>query len=159
MLPTKRFRASGRFQWYGAAVAGAVSVAALLAALAGAAGYPAATTDAVRAAAAAQKAEAAEVSAPGAAVPQPPRAVCRIAVERSRVVSSCYNPYPEADRVQLHTECDRWWDIDGDGAPVEVGPARTVRLTARCWKEVAGVWVSHERAPDTVHRVRPRRSP
>ncbi|WP_420803112.1 hypothetical protein [Streptomyces spiramyceticus] len=70
---------------------------------------------------------------------------CRTSIEGSRVVAYCHNPYPESDRVQLHTECDRWWDIDADGPPVEVGPARTVRLTDRCWKEVRAAWVSHER--------------
>ena len=48
--------------------------------------------------------------------------------------------------VSLHIECDRWWDIDSDGAPVEAGPAQTVRLTGRCWKEVRSVWVSHRKA-------------
>ncbi|MFI0979066.1 hypothetical protein ACH4SP_18945 [Streptomyces sp. NPDC021093] len=73
---------------------------------------------------------------------------CRTAVERSRVVAYCHNPYPEVDLVRLHTECVRWWDIDADGGQVTVGPAETVRLSGRCWKEVAGAWVSHERAPD-----------
>jgi hypothetical protein len=63
-------------------------------------------------------------------------------------VAYCHNPYPVSDLVRLHTECTRWWDIDGDAAPVEVGPARTVRLTGRCWKEVSSVWVTHERAPE-----------
>ncbi|MCX5202091.1 hypothetical protein OG897_11585 [Streptomyces sp. NBC_00237] len=75
-------------------------------------------------------------------------ATCRTVIERSKVVSYCHNPYPEADLVQLHTECARWWDLDGDATPVEVGPAETVRLTGRCWKEVGGAWVTHERAPD-----------
>ncbi|MBT2395048.1 hypothetical protein [Streptomyces sp. ISL-100] len=70
---------------------------------------------------------------------------CRTTVEGSRVVAYCHNPYPESDLVQLHTECERWWDIDADGSPVEVGPAQTVRLTDRCWKEVRAAWVSHHR--------------
>ncbi|MGR8011337.1 hypothetical protein [Streptomyces hypolithicus] len=70
---------------------------------------------------------------------------CRTAVQGSRVVAYCHNPYPETDLVRLHIECDRWWDIDTDAAPVEVGPAQTVRLTDRCWKEVRMAWVSHHR--------------
>nr|WP_229897891.1 hypothetical protein [Streptomyces finlayi] len=87
---------------------------------------------------------------------------CRTVIERSKAVAYCHNPYPDADLVRLHTECARWWDLDGDAAPVEVGPAETVRLTSRCWKEVAGAWVTHERAPDPplppppVRGVRPR---
>lgn len=70
---------------------------------------------------------------------------CRTDVVGSRVVARCHNPYPETDRVRLHVECDRWWDIDVDDAPVEAGPAQTVRLTGRCWKEVRSAWVSHEK--------------
>ncbi|MEV8307503.1 hypothetical protein AB0P36_09105 [Streptomyces flavidovirens] len=70
---------------------------------------------------------------------------CRTTIDGSRVVAYCHNPYPESDLVRLHTECDRWWDIDADGSPVEVGPAQTVRLTDRCWKEVRSAWVSHHR--------------
>jgi hypothetical protein len=51
----------------------------------------------------------------------------------------------DTDRVALHIECARWWDIDTDGTPVDAGPATTVRLTGRCWKEVEAVWVSHEK--------------
>ncbi|MFI5807326.1 hypothetical protein [Streptomyces sp. NPDC051561] len=94
---------------------------------------------------------------PASATPAPVRAEpsaapfgasCRIAVERSQVVSYCHNPYAQPDLVRLHTECGRWWDIDGDSAPVEVGPAETVRLTSRCWKEVADAWVSHAYVPE-----------
>ncbi|MET7860937.1 hypothetical protein ABZS81_27770 [Streptomyces sp. NPDC005318] len=84
-------------------------------------------------------------SAPAAPVPDPYGADCRTSVQGSRVIAYCHNPYPSIDRVQLHTECDRWWDIDADGIPVEVAPGQTVRLDDRCWKEVASVWVSHER--------------
>lgn len=52
-------------------------------------------------------------------------------------------PVPSTDRVQLHTECRRWWDIDADATPVDVGPGLTVRLDDRCWKEVGSVWVTH----------------
>ena len=74
---------------------------------------------------------------------EPFGAECRTRVTGSRVTAYCHNPYPEADRVSLHVECARWWDIDTDSSPVEAGPAQTVRLTGRCWKEVASVWVSH----------------
>ncbi|MFD5627986.1 hypothetical protein [Streptomyces sp. NPDC127072] len=72
-------------------------------------------------------------------------AACRTAVDGSRVTVHCHNPYPETDRVSLHVECERWWDIDSDGVPVGAGPAETVRLTGRCWKEVRSVWVSHQK--------------
>lgn len=109
------------------------------------------------------------VVAPSAAPPEPPRAgagagadgqadvraekprprpfgsECRTGVVGSHVVAHCHNPYPETDRVRLHVECYRWWDIDTDSRPVEAGPAMTVRLTGRCWKEVRAVWVSHEK--------------
>ncbi|MCX4449913.1 hypothetical protein ACFWNC_21605 [Streptomyces sp. NPDC058369] len=82
-------------------------------------------------------------AAPPAPSPEPSGAECRTSVQGSRVVAHCHNPYPTADRVQLHTECARWWDVDADGRPVTVGPGRTVRLTDRCWKEVASAWVTH----------------
>ncbi|TPQ19552.1 hypothetical protein [Streptomyces sporangiiformans] len=72
-------------------------------------------------------------------------AECRIAVDGSYVTAYCHNPYPEVDRVGLHIECERWWDIDSDGSSVEAGPAQTVRLTGRCWQEVRSAWVSHRR--------------
>ena len=77
--------------------------------------------------------------------PQPFGAECRVAVHGSHVVAYCHNPYAETDRVSLHIECDRWWDLDTDGAPVDAGPAMTVRLTGRCWKEVRSAWVSHRK--------------
>ncbi|MFD3512443.1 hypothetical protein [Streptomyces sp. NPDC058657] len=87
---------------------------------------------------------------PAAAAPAAPfGSKCRTAVEGSQVVVHCHNPYPQVDHVRLHTECARWWDIDGDSAATEVGPAQTVRLNGRCWKEVGSVWVSHARTPDT----------
>ncbi|MER5221353.1 hypothetical protein [Streptomyces flaveus] len=70
---------------------------------------------------------------------------CRIRVEGSYVTAYCHNPYPEIDRVALHIECDRWWDIDSDGTRVAVGPTQTVRLAGRCWKEVRSAWVTHRR--------------
>ncbi|MEV0257891.1 hypothetical protein AB0H82_26985 [Streptomyces sp. NPDC050732] len=77
--------------------------------------------------------------------PRPFGSECRTAVVGSHAVAYCHNPYPETDRVRLHVECYRWWDIDTDSRPVEAGPAMTVRLTGRCWKEVRAVWVSHEK--------------
>jgi hypothetical protein len=72
-------------------------------------------------------------------------AACWIRVTGSKVTAYCRNPYPETDRVSLHVECTRWWDIDTDSSPVRAGPAQTVRLKGRCWKEVGDVWVSHQR--------------
>ncbi|MFJ6988615.1 MULTISPECIES: hypothetical protein [unclassified Streptomyces] len=83
--------------------------------------------------------------APGGAAEEPAGAECRTSVEGSHVVAYCHNPYAATDRVRLHVECARWWDLDTDGAATEVGPAETVRLTARCWKEVDAAWVSHAR--------------
>ncbi|MEV6116715.1 hypothetical protein AB0L59_30645 [Streptomyces sp. NPDC052109] len=72
-------------------------------------------------------------------------AACRTAVHGSHVVAYCHNPYVDTDRVRLHIECARWWDIDTDSAPVDTGAAMTVRLTGRCWKEVRSVWISHQK--------------
>ncbi|MFE9766218.1 hypothetical protein ACFYPC_17100 [Streptomyces sp. NPDC005808] len=79
------------------------------------------------------------------AVQQPFGAECRTTVTGSHAVAYCHNPYVDTDRVRLHIECDRWWDIDSDGAPVGAGPAETVRLTGRCWKEIRSAWVSHQK--------------
>ncbi|MET8676179.1 hypothetical protein ABZW18_00895 [Streptomyces sp. NPDC004647] len=73
------------------------------------------------------------------------RAECRTRVEGSSVTASCHNPFPDSDMVQLHIECNRWWDPDVDTAPVEAGPARTVELTGRCWMGVGKTWVTHSR--------------
>ncbi|MFJ4712601.1 hypothetical protein [Streptomyces sp. NPDC088785] len=73
-------------------------------------------------------------------------AQCRVAVDGARVRAFCHNPYPGVDAVALHVECAPWWDIDTDSAPREVGPAETVRIDGRCWKQVRDVWVSHRRA-------------
>ncbi|MEU9414368.1 hypothetical protein [Streptomyces sp. NPDC051000] len=70
---------------------------------------------------------------------------CDIEIDGSLVTAHCHNGYPETDLIRLHVECDRWWDVDGDGAAVAVGPAGRVELTSRCWKEVRTAWVSHER--------------
>ncbi|MER6788668.1 hypothetical protein ABT330_29330 [Streptomyces sp. NPDC000658] len=77
--------------------------------------------------------------------PEPFGAECRIEIDGSRVVAHCHNPYADTDRVGLHIECERWWDVDTDGTPVDVGPARSVRLTGRCWKEVGSAWISHQK--------------
>ncbi|MEV6166342.1 hypothetical protein AB0L71_31370 [Streptomyces sp. NPDC052052] len=90
-------------------------------------------------------------SAPAAPSPDPSGSECRTSIRGSRVVAYCHNPFPSTDRVQLHTECRRWWDIDADAAPVDVGPGKTVRLDDRCWKEVGSVWITH-RVQDTPRR-------
>ncbi|MFI9615980.1 hypothetical protein ACIHCM_30585 [Streptomyces sp. NPDC052023] len=77
--------------------------------------------------------------------PTPFGATCRTSVEGSHVVAHCHNPYVDIDRVRLHIECDRWWDLDTDSAPVDTEPAMTVRLTGRCWMEVRSAWVSHQK--------------
>ncbi|TQK43662.1 hypothetical protein FBY35_5134 [Streptomyces sp. SLBN-118] len=82
----------------------------------------------------------------------PPRtyqADCRTVIEGSRATAYCHNPYPSTDRVRLHVECERWWDIDADSAPVDVGPADYAELTDRCWKEIGEVWVSHQPVGDS----------
>ncbi|MHB9862742.1 hypothetical protein [Streptomyces sp. YIM S03343] len=84
----------------------------------------------------------------GKPVPDLFGAECRTVVRGSHVVAECHNPYVDTDRVSLHVECDRWWDLDTDSVPVDAWPALTVRLTGRCWKEVRSAWVSHERVPD-----------
>lgn len=86
---------------------------------------------------------AARAAASPAPEPEPSGSECRTSVQGSRVVAYCHNPYPSTDRVQLHTECARWWDIDADSAPVTVAPGRTVRLDDHCWKEVRSAWVTH----------------
>ncbi|MFD5148709.1 hypothetical protein [Streptomyces sp. NPDC058401] len=70
---------------------------------------------------------------------------CDTEINGSQVVAFCHNGYPQTDLVRLHVECDRWWDVDGDGAAVPVGPAGRVELSGRCWKEVRSAWVSHQR--------------
>lgn len=72
-------------------------------------------------------------------------AECRTTVRGSHVVAYCHNPYVDTDRVRLHIECARWWDLDTDGDPVDTWPAMTVQLTGRCWKEVRSVWISHQK--------------
>ncbi|MFB6634518.1 hypothetical protein ACFCWY_31950 [Streptomyces sp. NPDC056362] len=73
-------------------------------------------------------------------------ASCRTVVEGSRVTAHCSNPYPRTDRIRLHVECDRWWDVDSDSAPVEVEPADYAQVTGRCWKEVRSAWITHQPA-------------
>ncbi|MET8182311.1 hypothetical protein [Streptomyces sp. NPDC005336] len=75
--------------------------------------------------------------------PRHREAACSTRVRGSHATASCFNPYPRADRVQLHVECARWWDPDMDTRPVEVGPAQHVQLAERCWKEIRKAWVSH----------------
>ncbi|MEU2394414.1 hypothetical protein [Streptomyces sp. NPDC007369] len=71
---------------------------------------------------------------------------CDTVIEGSLVTAYCHNGYPRTDLVRLHVECDRWWDLDGDGNAVTVGPAGRAELVGRCWKEVRSTWVSHRRA-------------
>jgi hypothetical protein len=87
----------------------------------------------------------ARVEAREAAAPEPFGASCHSRVSGSQVTAYCHNPYPRTDGVRLHIECDRWWDLDSDGVQVRAGPAQTVRLTGRCWKEIRAVWVSHRK--------------
>ncbi|MFJ5830561.1 hypothetical protein [Streptomyces sp. NPDC093089] len=91
-------------------------------------------------------AEEGPAAAPGAGEPEVFEASCRTVVQGSRVTAHCRNPYPRTDSVRLHVECDRWWDVDSDSAPVEVGPADHAKLTGRCWKEVRSAWVTHQPA-------------
>lgn len=72
------------------------------------------------------------------------RAGCRTEVEGSQATVYCHNPYPVVDRVRLHVECEQWWDLDVDTRPVEIGPAQTAELTARCWKTIGSAWVTHD---------------
>ncbi|MGW8061386.1 hypothetical protein ACVV2G_03670 [Streptomyces ziwulingensis] len=76
---------------------------------------------------------------------EPFGAACRVRVDHSDVTAHCHNPYPRTDHVRLHIECARWWDLDSDGPAVPAGPAQTVRLDGRCWKDVRAAWVSHAR--------------
>ncbi|MFJ1644989.1 hypothetical protein [Streptomyces sp. NPDC088258] len=75
----------------------------------------------------------------------PARATCLTKIEGSRATASCHNPYPDTDLVQLHVTCEHWWDVSTDSARVEVGAARYVTLTDRCWKGIRAAWVTHER--------------
>ncbi|MEU2332010.1 hypothetical protein ABZ770_25195 [Streptomyces sp. NPDC006654] len=77
--------------------------------------------------------------------PQPFGASCRTTVRGSHVVAYCHNPYVDTDRIRLHVECAEWWDIDTDSPPADTGPAMTVRLSGRCWKDVRAAWVSHQK--------------
>nr|WP_314249209.1 hypothetical protein [Streptomyces sp. DSM 40907] len=70
---------------------------------------------------------------------------CDTVIHGSQVSAYCHNAYPQTDLVRLHVECDRWWDVDGDGVAVPVGPAGRTELVGRCWKEVRSAWVSHRR--------------
>ncbi|MFE1548991.1 hypothetical protein [Streptomyces sp. NPDC058718] len=91
-------------------------------------------------------AEELTAAAPAADEPENFGASCRTVVQGSRVTAYCQNPYPGTDSVRLHVECERWWDVDTDSAPVEVGPADYARVSGRCWKEVRSAWVTHQPA-------------
>jgi hypothetical protein len=79
--------------------------------------------------------------------PRPFGADCDVVIEGSRATAYCRNSYPDTDRVQLHVECGRWWDVDADSLPVDVAPAAYATLTERCWMEIGSVRVSHVRVP------------
>lgn len=79
------------------------------------------------------------------------QASCSTRIHGSHVVASCHNPYPEGDRLRLHIECARWWDVDADSAPADISPAGHLQLSGRCWKEIRSVWVGHE----PLRRARP----
>ncbi|MGW7367816.1 hypothetical protein ACWGI8_31430 [Streptomyces sp. NPDC054841] len=83
----------------------------------------------------------------GESAPQPFGADCSVYVEGSRATAYCHNPYLDTDRIQLHVECERWWDVDADSKPVDLGPTERAELSERCWKEIRTVWVSHLRRP------------
>ncbi|MCC3654884.1 hypothetical protein LIX60_26125 [Streptomyces sp. S07_1.15] len=72
------------------------------------------------------------------------RAGCRTEIDGSQATVYCHNPYPVVDRVRLHVECEQWWDLDADTRPVEIGPAQTAELSARCWKTIGRAWVTHD---------------
>ncbi len=91
-------------------------------------------------------AEEIAVTVPAAEGPEDFGASCHTVVEGSRVTAHCRNPYPRTDRIRLHVECDPWWDLDADSAPVDVAPADHATVTARCWKDVRAAWVTHEPA-------------
>ncbi|MFH7598883.1 hypothetical protein WDV06_27880 [Streptomyces racemochromogenes] len=74
---------------------------------------------------------------------------CDTEIDGSQVIAYCHNGFPETDLLRLHVECERWWDLDGDGALVPLDPAGRTRLTGRCWKEVRTAWVSHQRREDS----------
>ncbi|WP_418956296.1 hypothetical protein [Streptomyces tritici] len=97
-------------------------------------------------------AEVRAAPAPAPAAERPPayEASCRTVVDGSRVTAYCHNPYPGADRVRLHVECDAWWDVDSDSAPVDVGPTAYAELSGRCWKDVRDAWISHEPVTDSA---------
>lgn len=93
-------------------------------------------------------AEELPATAPATGEPENFGASCRTVVQGSRVTAHCHNPYPRTDRIRLHVECERWWDVDSDSAPVDVGPADYGRVGGRCWKEVRSAWVTHEPADE-----------
>ncbi|MFD7611779.1 hypothetical protein [Streptomyces sp. NPDC059828] len=83
----------------------------------------------------------------GEVPPRPYGADCDVVVQGSRATAYCRNSYLDTDRVQLHVECARWWDIDADSDPVDVTPTAYATLTERCWMEIGNAWVSHVRVP------------
>ncbi|MCQ4083372.1 hypothetical protein NGB36_22890 [Streptomyces sp. RB6PN25] len=74
---------------------------------------------------------------PAAAGPQ-----CYTATQGSTAAAACHNPDPEQVWLRLHIRCARWWDPSVDTAAATVGPAQTIVLSGRCWKEIRAVWVT-----------------
>ncbi|GAA1884360.1 hypothetical protein [Streptantibioticus ferralitis] len=81
---------------------------------------------------------------PGADSPSgaAPGTQCRTQIRGSAGTAVCHNPDPAVVHVRLHIVCRRWWDPATDTRPVPVGPAQTVTLTGRCWKEIRSVWIT-----------------
>ncbi|WP_306329859.1 hypothetical protein [Streptomyces venezuelae] len=95
---------------------------------------------------------------PAAEEPENFGASCRTEIRGSSVTAHCQNPYPRTDRIRLHVECERWWDVDSDSAPVDVGPADYGKVTGRCWKEVRSAWITHQPADQVPEPAPPRGS-
>ncbi|MBY8887503.1 hypothetical protein K7472_22055 [Streptomyces sp. PTM05] len=125
--------------WHGRAAVLLVALAAGLTAPAARATEPPET--AVRAAPAGSAIAYAPDGAP-AHTPAPPLPQCFTAVHGSTAVADCQNPDPDTAHVALHIACRRWWDPATDTVPAAVGPAQTVTLTGRCWKEIRAVWTT-----------------
>ncbi|MEU3607379.1 hypothetical protein AB0E83_18335 [Streptomyces sp. NPDC035033] len=100
-------------------------------------------------------AEEITATVPSAGAPEDFGASCHTVVEGTRVTAHCRNTYPRPDRIRLHVECDPWWDVDADSAPVDVLPADHATLTARCWKRVRAAWITHEPAAAPAPSGRP----
>ncbi|PWI43584.1 hypothetical protein [Streptomyces sp. ICBB 8177] len=128
--------------WYGRAAVLLVALAAGLAAPAARATEPPETAGLAAPAGSAIAYAPGRAPAHTPAVPAPALPQCFTAVRGSEVVADCQNPDPDTAHVELHIACRRWWDPATDTAPTAVGPAQTVTLTGRCWKEIRAVWTT-----------------